>query len=143
MPHGEVLSQDEERPTLYEGLHAQPEERPLDRVQDWIESRRRRQESASVNPTGFVAESQVHQVVERVPWYESRIGCVTCKQTLALQTDLFEIAWTAYFDASLLKTSYSVRVHKYWPEAPFREFPIWENNVWTHHYVILMDLLEQ
>ena len=71
------------------------------------------------------------------------MGCVICKQTLALQTDLFEIAWTAYFDASLLKTSYSVRVHKYWPEALFREFPIWENNVWTHHYIILMDLLEQ
>ena len=79
MSHREVLSQDEERPAVFERLHAQPAEPLLDQVRGWIESRQRSETRTLPNPTGDLevciavheaeqtSESQVHNQLERVP----------------------------------------------------------------------------
>ena len=79
MSHREVLSQDEERPAVFERLHAQPAKPLLDQVRGWIKSRQRSETRTLPNPTGDVgvriavheaeqtSKSQVHSQVERVP----------------------------------------------------------------------------
>ena len=152
MSHREVLSQDEERPAVFERLHAQPAEPLLDQVHGWIESRQRSETRTLPNPTGDVgvriavreaertSESQVHSQVERVPWYQTRVGCINCKKTYSLQSDLYRITWTALFEMGVDATEFTVQVQKYWTDDSTKEFPHWEQDVWTFHYITILEI---
>ena len=124
----------------------------LDQVRGWIESRQRSETRALPNPTGDVgvriavheakrtSESQVHSQVERVPWYQTRVGCINCKKTYSLQSDLYRITWTTLFEMGVDATEFTVQVQKYWTDNFIREFPHWEQGVWTFHYVTFLEI---
>ena len=40
-------------------------------------------------------------------------------------------------------TEFTVQVQKYWTDDSIREFPHWEQDVWTFHYITFLKLKKE